>query len=464
MESVILVVDDEKNIRDGLADFLRADGFVVETANDGESALRRCHKGNDVALVISDLKMPGMGGMELLKAIKKETEGVQVMMLTGHGTIKDATEAMRLGAWDFFTKPIEDYDRLSIIVRRVLDNHKRYLKVMRMEEEIAKQKQFSNMVGSSSALSAVLDAVSRVAPTKASVLITGESGVGKEMIADSIHRLSPRSDKPLIKVHCAALAESILESELFGHEKGSFTGATGRKRGKFEQAHEGTLFLDEIGEIDQNIQVKLLRVLQEKRFERVGGEETIEVDIRLIAATNKNLMEEIKKGAFREDLYYRLNVVSINVPPLRERKDDIPLLINSFVKLFSNENGKPIDGIDEKARSRLYNYSWPGNIRELRNCIESAVVMTKGSLIKEEDLPPTLRSVAEDGYIQIPTGITLEEAEKIIITKTLSGLNGNKSETAKTLDIGRKTLHRKLAQWGAAAAVESSTTGSEGAD
>ncbi|MDR0539948.1 MAG: sigma-54 dependent transcriptional regulator, partial [Spirochaetaceae bacterium] len=447
MESTVLIVDDEKNIREGLAEFLRGEGLNVETAPDGESAFKRCQRNGDIALVISDLKMPGMDGMELLKSIKKETEGIQVMMLTGHGTIRDATEAMRLGAWDFFTKPIEDYDRLSIIVRRVIDNHKRYIRTKRLEEEVAKQKRFRSIIGNSVAIRGVLDTVSRVAPARASVLITGESGVGKEMIADAVHHLSPRADKPLVKVHCAALAESILESELFGHEKGAFTGALGRKRGKFEQAHEGTLFLDEIGEIDQNIQVKLLRVLQEKTFERVGGEETINVDIRLIAATNKNLLEEIKKGNFREDLYYRLNVVSVYVPSLRERKDDLPLLINTFVKQFAAENAKPVDGVDDKARARLYNYSWPGNIRELRNCIESAVVMTKGPLIREDDLPPTLRSVAADGFIQIPSGITLDEAEKIIVTKTLSELNGNKNEAAKMLGISRKTLYRKLAEW-----------------
>ncbi|MDR2490209.1 MAG: sigma-54 dependent transcriptional regulator [Spirochaetaceae bacterium] len=484
MESVVLIVDDEKNIRDGLAEFLAAEGLNAETAPDGETALRRCQRGGDIALVISDLKMPGMDGLELLQKIKQETEGIQVIMLTGHGSIKDATEAMRMGAWDFFTKPIEDYERLSIIVRRVIDNHKRYITTKQLEEEVAKQNQFRNIIGNSGALRGVLDTVSRVAPARASVLITGESGVGKEMIADAIHQLSPRAGKPLIKVHCAALAENLLESELFGHEKGSFTGATGRRRGKFELANEGTLFLDEIGEIDQNMQVKLLRVLQEKQFERVGGEETIQVDIRLVTATNKNLEEEIRKGKFREDLYYRLNVVSIHVPPLRERKDDIPLLINSFVKLFSTENSKPVDGVDEKARAHLYNYSWPGNIRELRNCIESAVVMTKGPQIREEDLPPTLyflklhgasapriregtvpptlRSAAKDEFIQIPAGITMEEAEKIIITKTLDGFNGNKSEAAKALNISRKTLHRKLAEWDTdAAAVNSADAAGE---
>jgi DNA-binding NtrC family response regulator len=273
--------------------------------------------------------------------------------------------------------------------------------------------------------------------------------VGKELVADAIHELSPRKGKPLIKVHCAALAESILESELFGHEKGSFTGAVSRRRGRFELANEGTLFLDEIGEIDQNLQVKLLRVLQEKKFERLGGEETIETDVRLVTATNKDLKAEIEKGNFREDLYFRLNVVNIHVPPLRERKDDIPLLLTAFLKEFAGENSKTIEGVSEKARAALYAYDWPGNVRELRNCVESAVVMTRGPLIDTEDLPPTLRQGNDDSWIRIPLGSSLEEAEKIVIRDTLSTQQGTKSKTADILGIGRKTLHRKLAEIGA---------------
>jgi DNA-binding NtrC family response regulator len=294
----------------------------------------------------------------------------------------------------------------------------------------------------------VFDTISRVAPARASILITGESGVGKELVADAIHELSPRKGKPLIKVHCAALAESLLESELFGHEKGSFTGALSRRRGRFELANEGTLFLDEIGEIEQNIQIKLLRVLQEKKFERLGGEETIETDVRIVTATNKDLKAEIEKGNFREDLYFRLNVVNIHVPPLRERKDDIPLLITAFLGEFARENSKTIEGINEKARAALYAYDWPGNVRELRNCMASAVVMSRGPIITEEDLPPTLRQRNDDGWIRIPLGTSLEDSEKAIVRDTLSAYKGNKSKTAGVLGIGRKTLHRKLAEWG----------------
>jgi DNA-binding NtrC family response regulator len=313
-----------------------------------------------------------------------------------------------------------------------------------MEEELAYQKQFQTIRGTSAPMRRIFDTISRAAPAKASVLITGESGVGKELVADAIHELSPRKGKPLIKVHCAALAASLLESELFGHEKGAFTGAVSRTRGRFELANEGTLFLDEIGEIDQNIQIKLLRVLQEKKFERVGGEETIETDVRIVAATNKDLKAEIEKGTFREDLYYRLNVVNIQVPPLRERKDDLPLFISAFLKEFAGENGKQVTGINDKARSCLYAYDWPGNVRELRNCMESSVVMAKGNTITEEDLPPSLRQGSDEGWIRIPLGTSLEDSEKIIIRDTLSFLKGNKSKTAEILDIGRKTLHRKL--------------------
>ncbi|MDR1250013.1 MAG: sigma-54 dependent transcriptional regulator, partial [Treponema sp.] len=390
MQFRLLVADDEKNIREGLAASLEMDGYQVETAADGDAAFKRFRKG-DIDLLITDLRMPGLSGEELLKRVDSETPGVPVIVLTGHGTVENAVEAMRNGAYDFLTKPV-DLAHLSLLVKRALQSRELLLKHRRLEEELERQKRFTAMIGASAPMRQVFDTINRAAPSRASILITGESGVGKELVADAIHNLSPRKDKPLVKVHCAALAAGILESELFGHEKGSFTGAVSRSRGRFELAHEGTLFLDEIGEIDQNIQIKLLRALQEKKFERVGGEETIEVDVRLVAATNKDLKEEIEKGNFREDLYYRLNVVNIHVPPLRERKDDLPLLITAFLKEFAEENGKRLEGIDGKTRSILYAYDWPGNIRELRNCIESAVVMTRGPVITVEDLPPSVRA------------------------------------------------------------------------
>jgi transcriptional regulator with PAS, ATPase and Fis domain len=311
--------------------------------------------------------------------------------------------------------------------------------------------------------------VRQVAPTKASVLITGESGVGKELVADALHNLSDRKDKPFIKVHCAALSETLLESELFGHEKGAFTGAVARKRGRFELAHMGSIFLDEIGEISQSVQIKILRVLQDKKFERVGGEETLEVDTRIISATNKDLKAEIEKGTFREDLFYRLNVVNIDIPPLRERKEDIPLLVSAFIKEFAQENNKPVEGIDHKANALLYNYSWPGNVRELRNSIESAVVMCKGTIITPDDLPPAIARDSESNDIRISVGSTLAEAEREIIRSTLNAYNGNKSRTAEILGIGRKTLHRKISDYhlddgrrGAAEAADASGPDGDG--
>ena len=442
MKYRLLVAEDEKNIREGLAKALEMDGHEVAAAADGKEALERFGKG-DIDLVISDLKMPGLSGEQLLEKIHADNPETPVIILTGHGTVENAVNCMRMGAWDFLTKPV-NLEYLSLLVKQALDNRELIHKHRRLEEELARHKSFQAIIGKSAGMRRVFDTINRAAPTKASILITGESGVGKELVADAIHSLSPRKEKPLIKVHCAALAASLLESELFGHEKGAFTGAAGRKRGRFELAHGGTIFLDEIGEIDQNMQIKLLRVLQEKKFERVGGEETIETDVRVVAATNKDLKAEIEKGNFREDLYFRLNVINIHVPPLRERKDDLPLLITAFLKEFAEENDKHIEGLNEKARSCLYTYDWPGNIRELRNCMESAVVMSRGTLITVEDMPPGLNKASDEGWIRIPLGTTMEEAEKIIIMETISAQKGNQSKAADVLGIGRKTIHRKL--------------------
>jgi len=442
----LLVIDDEKNIREGLAESLSNDGYDVVCAENGEEGWKLFSNG-DIDLVITDLKMPGLTGEELMRRILTQVPGFPVIILTGHGTIEQAVAAMHDGAWDFLSKPV-DLDHLSMKVKRALENRELFFQHKRMEEELGKKKQFKSIIGNSQKIREVFDIMNKAAPTKASILITGESGVGKELVADAMHELSPRKDKPLIKVHCAALSSSLLESELFGHEKGAFTGAVSQRRGRFELASGGTLFLDEIGEIDQNIQIKLLRVLQEKKFERVGGEQTIQTDVRIVTATNKDLKAEIEKGNFREDLYFRLNVVNIHVPPLRERKDDIPLLAASFLDEFAEENGKTIKGIHDKVRSRFYAYEWPGNIRELRNCIESAVVMCQSEIITVEDLPPPLRSVNDEGWINIKLGANMAECEKIIIRDTLSHCDGNKSKTASLLGIGRKTLLRKLAEYG----------------
>ena len=448
MKFNILIIDDEKNIREGLSASLEMEGYNTVLAENGKEGLELFAKG-DIDLVITDLRMPQVTGEEVLEKIISGSPGVPVIVLTGHGSIDTAVDAMRKGAYDFLTKPL-NLDRLTLIVKRALQGRELTLQHRLLQEELQElqgKKVFESIIGKSSQMQKVFDMIKRVADSKASVLITGESGVGKELIADAIHNLSSRKNKPMIRVHCAALTETLLESELFGHEKGAFSGAVARKRGRFELANGGTIFLDEIGEINQNVQIKLLRVLQDKKFERVGGEETIEVDVRVVAATNKNLLEEIKKGNFREDLYYRLNVVNIEVPPLRERKEDIPLLVAEFIKTFAKENSKQIEGLDNKTRSILYNYDWPGNIRQLKNCIESAVVMCQGNVITVDDLPPGIVSTNENESIKIPLGIPMEEAEKIIITENLAYFKGNKSKTADVLQIGRKTLHRKLEEF-----------------
>ena len=446
VRSTILVVDDEKNIREGLAEALGIEGYRVITAADGGEGLNAV-EGGGVDLVITDLKMPKISGGELLRKITGRYPGLPVIVLTGHGTIEDAVQAMRAGAFEFLTKPV-NLDHLSLLARRALETRELARKNRELEAEIEAQRRGSSILGSSGGMRKVLDLVRRVAPTRASVLVTGESGVGKELVADALHNLSPRRDGPLIKVHCAALAESLLESELFGHEKGSFTGAAARKRGRFELADSGTLFLDEIGEINPTVQIKILRVLQERKFERVGGEETVEIDVRIVAATNRDLAKEVAEGRFREDLYYRLNVVNIEVPPLRERRDDIPLLAMAFLREFAEENRKGVEGFDARVRQALYAHSWPGNVRELRNCVESAVVMARGTIIGLDDLPPSLRGGGGERDIQVPLGSSLEEAEAILIRETLLAQGGNKSRTAEILGIGRKTLYQKIEEYG----------------
>ena len=448
MKFNLLIVDDEKNIREGLGTSLEMDGYNILLAENGEIALDVLNK-NDVDLIITDLRMPVLSGQELLKKVISSNPGLPVIILTGHGTIETAVNAMRDGAYDFLTKPV-NLDRLTLLVKRALEGRELVIQHRALKAEVDRLKsknRFSSIIGKSSGMMRVMEIVEQVAATKASVLITGESGVGKELIADALHELSDRKEKPFIKVHCAALSESLLESELFGHEKGAFTGALSRKRGRFELSHMGSIFLDEIGEINQSTQIKILRVLQEKKFERVGGEETVEIDTRIISATNRDLKEEIENGNFREDLFYRLNVVQIHVPPLRERKEDISLLASSFLAEFAKENGRNIGGFEHKAMLALHNHDWPGNVRELRNCIESAVVMCKGDVLTLEDLPPSVQQPVDQNCIRICTGSSLADAEKQIIIETLNAQKGNKSKTADVLGIGRKTLHRKLSEY-----------------
>ena len=438
----ILTIDDEENIRNGLADNFEMEGYNVLQAENGKIGLQLVEKGS-VDLVITDLRMDGVSGIDVVRKVATEHPGIPVIVLTGHGSIDDATEAIKDGAFDFLTKPL-DLDHLNIVVKNALREKELALQNRELKEKLLKSASADDMIGKSSELAKVRTMISKAAPTKANVLITGESGVGKELVAKAIHENSARKEKPFIVVHCAALSESLLESELFGFEKGSFTGAENQHKGRFELADGGSIFLDEIGEINITTQVKLLRVLQEKKFERVGGEETLECDVRVIAATNRNLEEEVKAGRFREDLYYRLNVVRIEIPPLRERKDDIPLLMHSFLREFNIENEKDIKGFDNRAKSAMLKYNWPGNIRELKNCVESAVVMCGTDEIKMEDLPASVQLKESEQVIRIPLGIPLQEAEKIVIQENLAFNNGNKSKTADILGIGRKTLHRKI--------------------
>lgn len=460
MQFTILIVDDEKNIRDGLAEAFIMEKYQAITAADGQEAIKLLNE-KYIDLVITDLKMPKVSGMELLQHIRQRWQNIPVIIITAHGDIAEAVSAMQYGALEFITKPL-DLEHLLKLTKNALEYRELSIKNQELREEVLAQQRISSIIGKSLAMRKIFDLVRKVAPTKASVLITGESGVGKELIADAIHNLSPRRDKPLIKVHCAALAESLLESELFGHEKGAFTGAQARKRGRFELADTGSLFLDEIGEINQNVQIKILRVLQERKFERVGGESTIEVDVRFIAATNRDLKVEIAEGRFREDLYYRLNVVNIHVPPLRERREDIPLLAATFLNEFSQENGKQVEGFDPRSRQALYAYDWPGNVRELRNCIESAVVMASGKFVTIDDLPPGPRSAQEKKEIHLPAFCSIDEAEKIIIAETLAMLGGNKTKTAEVLKIGRKTLYQKIEEYKIDAAEKQQETPKEG--
>ena len=442
----ILTIDDEENIRNGLTDNFELEGYNVLQASNGKEGLAIIAKGG-VDLVITDLRMDGISGEEVVQHVTTENPGIPIIVLTGHGSIEEANKAIKAGAYYFLTKPL-NLDHLNKIVKNALTERSQQLKIKELQERLKHNQNADDMIGKSAELNKVRAMISKAAPTKASVLITGESGVGKELVARAIHNQSPRKDNAFIVVHCAALSETLLESELFGHEKGAFTGADSLAHGKFELADGGTIFLDEIGEINLSTQIKLLRVLQERSFERVGGEKTINVDIRIVAATNKNLEEEVRAGKFREDLFYRLNVVRIEMPALRERKDDIPLLMHGFLKEFNIENQKNILGFDNRAKSAILKYSWPGNIRELRNCVESAVVMCTKDQISFDDLPSTVRSGCDISAITIPAGITMNEAEKIIITENLALNNGNKTKTAETLGIGRKTLHRKLIEYG----------------
>ena len=447
----ILVVDDEATARNGLAKLLEQEGYQVDTAADGVEALASIVD-HAPALIISDLKMPNMDGMELLKQLHERNIETPTVVATAFGEVSTAVAAMRAGAEDYLTKPI-DFDALLLVVERTLQREELKSEAENLRRQLrARDKEgLEGLLGASAAMQRVYQVVRQVAPARATVLITGESGTGKGEVARALHALSPRASAPFVSLHCAALAESLLESELFGHEKGSFTGADKKRIGRIEQADGGTLFLDEIGEIPAATQIKLLRVLQERCFERVGGNETVKVDVRVVAATNKNLAEEVREGRFREDLYYRLNVVHVEMPPLRQRGNDVVLLAEHFLRRFARENNRRIDGFDEAARAKLVAHRWPGNVRELENAVERAVVFTEGELVEAEALPFDAAPATIEGGPRVP-GATMAELEKHAILATLEAVGGSTSKAAEMLDISARTIQYRLHEYGVAAA------------
>jgi two-component system NtrC family response regulator len=450
-EHKILIIDDEPTQVQALAGFLKKKGFDVEKATAGLDGLKILKK-QTIDLVITDFKMPDIDGIEVLKRAKAINPEIDVIMMTAFGSIESATEAMRAGAVDYLTKPV-DLDQLEILINKALE-HKQLVSENRLlREQLVEKFKFEQIISVSEVMEEAINLAGRSAPSKATVLITGESGTGKEMIAKAIHFASPRKDKSFLAVNCAALAENLLESELFGHEKGAFTGADRQRKGRFEMANHGTLFIDEIGEIPLATQVKLLRVLQEQTFERVGGSEPIHVDVRIVAATNRNLEDLIEEGRFREDLYYRLNVVRINIPPLRKRKSDIPLLVDYFFKKYSTENNKKMTGISKEAMDQLMKYDYPGNVRELENIIEQSVVLGRGDMISVRDLPMTVKGIRSESKKVDPFGEgtfieRVEAFEKELIDQALEQAQGVQTRAAKILGITERHLRYKLNKYG----------------
>jgi len=444
----ILVVDDEVSARSALSEILTDEGYKVKIAADGFRALAAASDfGPD--LVLTDLKMPGMTGLELLARLHEQDPEVAVVVMTAFGAVESAVEAMRSGAADYLTKPLNS-DELLIVLNRCLESAKLRRETKQLRTQLNEKFRFDNIIGQSPEMQTVFKSVQQIAPSRATVLISGESGTGKERVAASIHHNSERSSKPFVKLHCAALAESLLESELFGHERGAFTGADRRREGRFEQANGGTLFLDEIGDISLSTQVKLLRVLQENEFERVGSNQPIKVDVRLVAATNRDLKKMIANGAFREDLYYRLNVINLRLPPLRDRSSDVPALVVHFADLYARQNKKEIDRFDEEAMRILKAYSWPGNVRELENVVERAIVLSEGPILTKKLLPPELGQEVEAksaGPIpQIP-GSSLEEIERYAILQTLAQVGGSTTKAADLLGISVRKIQYRLQEY-----------------
>jgi DNA-binding NtrC family response regulator len=450
MAPSVLIVDDEKHTREGLKQAL-SENYDVSLAASADEAFNLMDA-QPFDVILTDLRMPGKSGLKIIDRALALPGKPAVLMMTAYGNIDTAVEAMRRGAVDFLTKPV-NIERLDVLIRRALKSKSLEVEVQQLHERLDEKFDLGGIVGESPLLKEVIERVKKVAQSKATILIEGESGTGKELIAQAIHQSSPRARGPFVAVHCAALSESLLESELFGHEKGSFTGATERRIGRFESADGGTLFLDEIGEISGSIQVKLLRFLETKAIDRVGGSKTIELDVRLVTATNRNLEQLVREGKFREDLYFRLDVVRFLMPPLRQRAEDIPALIAHFIRIFSQENGVPPLEVEPGAMKTLQAYPWPGNIRELRNFCENAVVLRKGGSLSEFDLDPRFRgspvTASAPGSSEASSSPTLsvEQNEKRILREALIKSRGNRTRAAELMGISRRTLHRKLAQW-----------------
>jgi len=451
----ILIVDDDPGHLTTLKTITKSWGYTVETANDGVVAVDTVKSG-PVDLILMDVRMTNMSGIEALSQIKDYNPSIPVIIMTAYSSVESAVEALKSGAYDYLIKPL-DFEVLKLTIERASEHAGLKAENRALKEHLRSDYDIANIIGRSQPMKKLMDMMSMVAPSEATVLITGESGTGKELIARSLHFNSPRKEKPLVVVNCASIAETLLESELFGHEKGAFTGADKRREGRFMQANHGTIFLDEIGETSPTMQAKLLRVLQEKEVQRVGSEETIKVDVRIVAATNRNLEADVANGRFREDLFYRLNVMNLNVPPLKERQEDIPLFAQHFLKKFADKNRKTVKGFVPLAVDMLLNYDWPGNVRELENAIERAVILLTGEHITEKQLPLNITKKYPDPDLStspiaaapVMDGTrSMEEIEKEAILATLKASGGNKSETARRLGITRKTLHNKLKNYG----------------
>src|SRR5947208_4355709 len=441
----VLIVEDDAAARVGLEQLVRSWGFMAESASDGVEALEKVTSFRP-AIVISDLVMPRMDGLTLLRALQQQGADATTLLLTAQGTVETAVEAIKEGAYDYLTKPV-DIQRLKILLDKIVERLETLREVKSLRRQLREHGTFGSLIGNSASMRQIYSVVEQAAPTSASVLITGESGTGKELVAQTIHQLSPRTAFPFIAINCAAIPETLLESEIFGHEKGAFTGAAERRQGCFELADRGTLFLDEIGEMTPATQVKLLRVLQERAFRRLGGRSEQSVDVRVIAATNIDPVDAVKQGKLRDDLYYRLNVFAFRLPTLRDRKEDLPLLVQAFINEFNTRNQKSIAGVDQQAMRMIEHYGWPGNVRELRNVIERATILAPGPFIEARHMPPVLAqepAVEQQPQLALAPGTTVEEAERRLIMMTLAPTRDNQTRAAEIQGLSLTALHNKL--------------------